>query len=77
MTETTLLTILLALIGALFGVLTALIGWLGNKSYLKLEEISGNLVLMANELHARINAIDRRVVRLETKSQSHGNSAQD
>ena len=64
--DTTVLSILLSLVGGLIGILILIIGWLGNKFYLKLEEIANNLLLMANELHSRINRIDRRLVRVET-----------
>ena len=66
MNETLLLTIAASLVATLFGVLVAIIGWLGNKFYAKLDEISKNLVQMAGELHERINGLDRRLVRVET-----------
>ena len=55
-----------SLVATLFGLLVAIIGWLGNKFYAKLDEISKNLIMMAGELHERINDIDRRLVRVET-----------
>lgn len=66
MNDTILLTIAASLVATLFGVLVAIIGWLGNKFYAKLDEISKNLVQMAGELHERINGLDRRLVRVET-----------
>lgn len=54
------------LLPLLFGLLVALLGWIGNKVYQKLDEISKNLVAMAGELHGRINRLDRRVTRVET-----------
>jgi len=66
MSEAMLLTIAASLVATLFGVLVAIIGWLGNKFYSKLDEISKNLVTMAGELHDRINGIDKRLVRVET-----------
>ena len=67
MTETQLLAIAASLVATLFGLLVAIIGWLGNKFYSKLDEISKNLVLMAGELHDRINGLDRRVTVVETR----------
>lgn len=67
MTDTMLLTIAASLVATLFGVLVALLGWLGSKVYEKLSEISKNLVDMAGELHERINGIDRRVTVIETR----------
>lgn len=66
MTETTMLILASSLVATLFGLLVAIIGWLGNKFYTKLDEISKNLIAMAGELHERINGIDRRLVRVET-----------
>ena len=66
MTETTMLVVASSLVATLFGLLVAIIGWLGNKFYVKLDEISKNLITMAGELHDRINGIDRRLVRVET-----------
>lgn len=66
MTESILLTIAASLVATMFGVLIAIVGWLGNKFYNKLDEISKNLVQMAGELHDRINRIDNRLVRVET-----------
>ena len=74
MTDTQLLTIAASLVATLFGLLVALLSWLGNKFYTKLDEISGNLVKMAGELHERINGLDRRVTKVETQCEErrHG-----
>lgn len=66
--DVTLLTIASSLVATLFALLILVLGWLGNKTYSKLDEISRNLVEMAGELHERINGIDRRVVRLEASN---------
>lgn len=65
--EGQLLTLALALVATMFGLLVAILGWLGNKFYTKLDEISSNLVKMAGELHDRINGLDRRTTVLETR----------
>ena len=67
MIDTVLLTVAASLVATLFGVLVALLGWLGSKVYEKLSEISNNLVDMAGELHERINGLDRRVTVVETR----------
>lgn len=64
--ESQLLTLALALVAAMFGILVAILGWLGNKFYTKLDEISSNLVKMAGELHTRINSLDSRLIKVET-----------
>ena len=74
MTDTMLLTIAASLVATLFGVLVALLGWLGSKVYDKLSEISKNLVDMAGELHERINGLDRRVTVVETRCHDRRNS---
>lgn len=72
MSESMLLTIAASLVATLFGVLVMIIGWLGNKFYTKLDEISSNLVKMAGELHERINGLDRRLVKVETTMDRDG-----
>jgi predicted PurR-regulated permease PerM len=67
MTDAQLLNIALSIVATFFALLVALLGWLGNKFYTKLDEISKNLVEMAGELHERINGLDRRVTRVETQ----------
>jgi uncharacterized protein YoxC len=64
--DTFLLSIALALVAGLFSLLTLVIGWIGNKLYGKLDEMSKNLVTMASELHNRITNVDKRLTRVET-----------
>lgn len=66
MTDTQLLTIASMLVATLFGLLVAIVGWIGNKFSIKLDEISNNLLEMAGGLHERVNGLDRRVTRVET-----------
>lgn len=74
MSDTQLLAISASLVATLFGVLVTVLGWLGNKFYVKLDEISKNIVDMAGELHDRINGLDRRVTKVETRCEErrHG-----
>lgn len=67
MSDTTLLAIAASLVAAMFGLLCAILGWLGNRIYNKVDEMAKNLTTMAGELHTRINSIDTRVVAVETK----------
>ncbi len=62
------LTISSSLVATLFALLILILGWLGNKTYNKLDEISSNLIKMAGELHTRINGLDRRLIRVEAKN---------
>lgn len=68
MSDTMMLTIASSLVATLFSLLILILGWLGNKTYNKLDEISGNLIKMAGELHNRINGLDRRLVRVESRN---------
>ena len=65
MTENMLLILAISLVGVFFGLLMAVLGWIGNKLYNKVDEMSKNLVAMAGELHERINGIDSRLIRVE------------
>ena len=64
------LNVAVSLVATLFGLLILILGWLGNKFYSKMDEISKNLVTMAGELHTRINGHDRRITVLETRIDS-------
>ena len=67
MTEAALVTMALSLVATLFGLLVLVLGWIGNKTYGKLDEISTNLVKMVGELHTRINGLDTRLAKVETR----------
>lgn len=67
MSDNALTALALSLVATLFGLLTMILGWLGAKLYNKLDEMSKNLILMASELHNKINSIDTRLVKVETR----------
>jgi hypothetical protein len=54
-----------SLLAAIFGVLLAVLGWMGNKLYLKVDEISQTMHKIAGDLHVRINNHESRLVALE------------
>ena len=60
MHDAQLITLALAIIGALLTLVAALIGWIGVRVINKLDT-------MEKALHDRITDIDKRVVRVETK----------
>jgi hypothetical protein len=60
MTETQLLTLASALLAAMFGLLTAVLGWVGSRMYGKLDEVVRALGTVKDELHDRITTTDRR-----------------
>ena len=66
MTETVMLTIASSLVATLFGLLVLILGWLGSKLYSKLDEMAKALPQLAGDLHTKINAIDMRLVKIET-----------
>lgn len=77
MSETMLLTIAASLVATLFGLLVAVLGWLGNKIYAKLDEMAKTMQEIAGDLHDRINGLDRRVTVVETRcSTNHGKIGQ-
>lgn len=67
MTETQMLTIASSLVATMFGLLVAVLGWLGSRVYSKLDEMSHTMQAIASELHNRINGLDRRVTVVETR----------
>lgn len=70
MSEVNLLPLSLSLVAALFGLLCLILGWMGNKIYIKLDELGKALTKIAGDLHERINGIDRRVTVIETLCKS-------
>ena len=67
MSESQFLSITISLVATLFGILILIVGWLGSKVYIKLDEMSKTMRDMTLELHDRIGGIDRRLVRVEDR----------
>jgi len=67
MTQETLFSLSLSLVGALFGVLTLIVGWIGSNVIKRLDILSDKLSEVAGELHNRVNNLDTRLVRVETR----------
>lgn len=73
MNDAQLLTMAAGLVACLFGLLCAILGWLGNGIFNKLDKLQAAMTAMATELHEKLNALDRRVTVVETKcSSKHG-----
>lgn len=70
MSETQILTLAAALVATMFGLLTAVLGWIGSKTYAKIEEMGDTLHRIAGDLHEKITVLDRRVTRVETYQQT-------
>jgi hypothetical protein len=60
--------LMLPIMGGLTLLMASLVGYIGNKLYEKLDEMSGSLRSIERELRTEINGIDRRVTRLESIS---------
>ncbi len=56
-----------ALIGLLIGILVAVLGWLGSRIIVRLDLMVDRLNQVSGELHTRINGLDTRLTRVETK----------
>lgn len=67
MTETQMLTIAAALVASMFGLLTAVVGWVGSRAISSIDAMREKLSEVAGELHTRINGLENRVVKMETK----------
>ena len=65
MEQVQLLNVALVVVGTLFSLLMAIIGWMGNKIYNKLEDVEKQITAIEKELHEKILVLDRRVTRLE------------
>lgn len=65
MSEADFITSLLSLVATLFAVLVLILGWLGNKLYAKVAEMTTSMHNIERDLHGRITDLDRRVTRVE------------
>ena len=63
MTDAQLLTLSAQLVAALFGLLTLILGWMGNKLSTKLDSMTS----IFDEIKREIQKIDNRVTRLEER----------
>lgn len=61
------ITIASSVVAILFGVLTAMIGWLGSRMINQLDNISSKVDLLEDSMYEKINAIENRVIILETR----------
>lgn len=66
MNDVQLMAIMIGLLSIIFGLLMAVLGWIGNKLYLKVEDVNKSIQVMASELHTRINNHESRLTRIET-----------
>ena len=58
---------LLALVAAMFGLLTAVLGWVGSKAYSKLESLHVTMSSIKYDLHKEITDIKQRLTAVETR----------
>lgn len=63
MSDAQLHTLFVQLVAALFGLLTLILGWMGNKLSTKLDSMTG----IFDEIKREIQKIDNRVTRLEER----------
>lgn len=66
MNESFVITIATSLVAVFFGLLVAVLGWIGNKIYTSLENLSRSLREMEKEIMVRLGDMDRRVTRMES-----------
>lgn len=66
MTDQAFIALSLSLVGTFFGILVAMLGWIGNKIYSKLEEMNNGLNKLDKDLTAKVHDIDKRITRLES-----------
>lgn len=67
MTETQMLTMASTLVAAMFGLLVAVISWIGSRAINSIDSMKEKLNEVAGELHNRINGIDGRLIKVETR----------
>ena len=71
MDSNTLLTIAATLVATLFGLLVAVISFIGSNVISELKRLNEKLQEVANDLHTRITGLDIRLTKVETKVEDH------
>lgn len=66
MSENFIITIATSLVAVFFGLLVAVLGWIGNKIYTSLENVNRGLRDMEKELMLKLTDMDRRITRVES-----------
>lgn len=66
MNDSFIITTATSLVAVFFGLLVAVLGWIGNKIYTSLESVSRSLRDMEREITLRLSDMDRRITRIET-----------
>lgn len=67
MSEISILAIAGSLVATLFGLLAVIVGWMGSRVILKLDDVVEMLRKVEAELHTRINRLDNRITAIETR----------
>lgn len=67
MSETQMLTMAATLVATMFGLLVAVISWIGSRAINAIDQMKDKLNEVAGELHTRINGIDGRLIKVETR----------
>ena len=66
MNESFIITIATSLVAVFFGLLVAVLGWIGNKIYVSLDNVSRCLRELEKDIGIRLSDMDRRVTRIES-----------
>lgn len=67
MPDTLILTLASSLVATLFGILVLILGWLGARIHLKLDNLADVLQKALDDVHDRITGVDKRVTAIETR----------
>ena len=66
MSDNFIISIATSLVAVFFGLLVAVLSWIGNKIYASLENVSRGLRDMEKELMLKLTDMDRRITRVES-----------
>jgi hypothetical protein len=88
MTQSEMLVIAASLVATMFGLLCAVLGWIGSRMFGKLDELVSLIGTVKDELHERIseyqesqndrwNGIERRMSAVETRCTIYHQTAKD
>ena len=64
------ISLLLGMVAAMFGLLTMVVGWFGNRMVVKMDEMHSTVHNIEADIHSKLGHLDRRVTVVETVMRS-------
>jgi hypothetical protein len=68
--EMFIISLLLGMVATMFGLLTMVVGWFGNRMIAKMDEMHSTVHNIEADIHSKLGQLDKRVTVVETVMRS-------